>query len=188
MSKLTGATVRISIKNSDSKRVVSYDSKPVLKRSVRLQAGEPCVFKIHKSVDTTSMTPSKRHSRELRINTTPSSTYVSNESTRRISPLLSTTIVTPTNQVIGNISPAIKFLPGVKVTTKKQLPCKNRCEVCRTIYQSKEDKKAGKMYRRQNQWLGCDQDGCDYWVHARCGGIKLSGKASNIEFFCPEHK
>ena len=104
--------------------------------------------------------------------------------------------MTPTKNINSNMpmknsTPDIKFLPGKKqpaagtTSTKKT---KNKCEICKVIYESKEDKVCAKQYNLQNQWLGCD-NGCDYWVHARCVDIKVLSKklAKTIPFTCPAH-
>ena len=67
-----------------------------------------------------------------------------------------------------------QHLPGKKPATstkaKFRLKCKNKCEICEVKYKSSEDKKLSRSFGDQNSWIGSDE-GCDYWVHARCVGI-----------------
>ena len=88
----------------------------------------------------------------------------------------------------------IKGLPGKKTASTPALAYKktfNKCKVCSIIYDGKADKamqkKVGKL---KWAWVGCDADGCDYWAHAVCAGIKISKlkELPTLKFLCPEHK
>ena len=56
---------------------------------------------------------------------------------------------------------------------------KNKCAIGKEIYESKSDKALKKKHGKSNTWIGCDNEACEYWVHARCANIKLAGKTTN---------
>jgi hypothetical protein len=139
--------------------VKTYYSHPLKKRACGVQIGDPQISQAQAESINEISTPSNR----------------------------SSTSSVPTNSTPILVPKKISFLPGEKDnSSKKPKECKNFCEICKVIYKSKEDKSLGKKFRRQNQWIGCDL-GCDYWVHARCVEIKLTGKAEAVEFKCPNH-
>ena len=87
----------------------------------------------------------------------------------------------------------IQHLPGKKTSTSTKVEirskCKNKCEICEVKYKSSEDKKLSRSFGDQNSWIGSDE-GCDYWVYARCVGIfiPLGSDGSDQNFSCPVHQ
>ena len=87
-------------------------------------------------------------------------------------------------------SPKIRNLPGKrKLGFPPKKTCSNICEICQVKYKSKQDLTLTKQHKIQNTWIGCE-NGCDYWVHARCAGIKLQ-KGQKLDdapsYICPNH-
>ena len=161
------------IKSADSNLAKEFATHPIRKRTVKTQAGESFVAK-HVSVVNDTMTPTRKRKVDFASTSTSTSTSTSNER----------------NSILANIK---LVLPGKKSQVQKKTtttpPCKNKCEICKVIYASKHDKELGKQFRgRKNQWIGCDVNDCDYWVHSRCVGIKITGKTENFPFLCPKHK
>ena len=73
-------------------------------------------------------------------------------------------------------------LPGKRSMSNKKTSkkFKNKCEICSVIYGSLEDNLGKKFKGRQNQWIGCDTENCDYWVHARCINMKCMVKLRTL--------
>lgn len=81
-------------------------------------------------------------------------------------------------------------LPGRKsITPSSKEKANNRCNKCNVIYDSEDDKQMKKKYKRQATWLGCDGDGCNFWAHAKCAGVKIAPRQNleDLDFFCPDH-
>ena len=97
---------------------------------------------------------------------------------------------TPSSSSTSRIDLVKSVLPGKRSTSNKKTSkkFKNRCEICSVIYGSLEDNLGKKFKGRQNQWVCCDTENCDYWVHARCINMKMYGKTKDIAFRCPDHK
>ncbi len=76
--------------------------------------------------------------------------------------------------------PVIDF-PGKKTGRKKLIsraPAStviNRYSKCKVIFRRKEDLQLGKIHNiaLANECMGCDQEGCNYWVHVKCTGIRI---------------
>ena len=49
----------------------------------------------------------------------------------------------------------------------------NRCEVCKVMFESKEDTQLRKKYKHRNTCIGCEVKECKYWVHVRCTKLKI---------------
>ncbi|MES9884494.1 MAG: hypothetical protein ABW185_26920 [Sedimenticola sp.] len=67
----------------------------------------------------------------------------------------------------------------------------NKCATCKVIYNSKADANFRKANGKKSAtWIGCDRDGCKYWVHAKCAGIEIINLKSlpSLKFLCPKHK
>ena len=83
-------------------------------------------------------------------------------------------------------------LPGKKQKLDEQSqPKESRCQVCGIIFESREDRGAKRKFGvLKNTWIGCDLEGCSYWVHVRCSGLSVAKKNEivNIKYNCPEHK
>ena len=86
----------------------------------------------------------------------------------------------------------VENMPG-KTGIKKKPPVNRvtgKCQVCKRVYESKEDLKFRKGKMRKRVWVGCEKKGCKWWVHAECGGLDI-GPKDNIEdvpFFCFQHR
>ncbi len=106
---------------------------------------------------------------------------------QRSDPMLRSTFATPKKALTKNL---IQCLPGKSTRTMRNkqrvATCKNKCEICDVIYESKEDLGLERRFKIQNTWIGCDS-GCDYWAHARCLNLKIpkSNKANKSPFKCP---
>ena len=89
---------------------------------------------------------------------------------------------------------SIRNLPGKKATRKpikntKENPACNKCANCKVIYGSKIDLLNKKQHGKQNAWIACDDEACDYWDHARCFEVVTTSTKNiqNIPFKCPLH-
>ena len=95
----------------------------------------------------------------------------------------------------------IKNLPGKSANTKarkvvkskieKKFKCSAKESLCEgLIYDSVQDKAFVQRYGKAATWIGCDFEGCNFWVHAMCVGRKISSKkqAEKIPFKCAEHE
>ena len=83
----------------------------------------------------------------------------------------------------------IKSLPGKSANTKTKKSVKSRAEkkfkclakesLCKClICDSVQDKAFVRRYGKAATWIGCDFEGCNFWVqcHAMCVGRKISSK------------
>ena len=88
--------------------------------------------------------------------------------------------------------PKIRNCPGKKAARKQTLSLSlvNRCRICNVLFDSPNDKVLKKKHGVMNEYMGCDNEGCDYWVHVRCTDIVIQKKAEikNHKFTCPLHK
>ena len=154
--KQTGAKVSLSISSESGKQYV-YNSHPTAQRAIKLQVGTP------------------NPSLQKAPNTWPSrSTLPTLDSTH--SPTRKTTV------------PRIMNIPGKKsatATAPSSNLC-NKCVGCGIYFQSAEDMKEKRKYKKQNEWVGCDEEDCNVWGHARCIGIKIpKGKtAADVPYKC----
>ena len=73
--------------------------------------------------------------------------------------------------------------PVRKAKAKQKKDDEYSCEVCGEPYEANE-----------TIWIGCEQDGFDYWAHHYCLGIgaksirELKRGLKIIQFFCRKHK
>ena len=75
-----------------------------------------------------------------------------------------------------------------KVTGGSSVKVKDRCSICRIVFNTDTDKEIGSL------WVKCGWDPCSYWVHATCCGIKYSlgqrkalERCADAHFFCQQH-
>lgn len=65
------------------------------------------------------------------------------------------------------------------------------CAVCSIKFNSADDHEFSKTCRqsRGGEWVGCEQQCCDYWAHAQCAKLRLrkGQKVDSIQFYCPKH-
>lgn len=59
----------------------------------------------------------------------------------------------------------------------------NTCRICKIRSKTEAD------VRSDSLWMGCCQEGCDYWLHFVCKGFADATQAevNQINFYCPEH-
>ena len=158
---MCGAKVSLTVVSQSGRLTkVHYPAKEF--RTVKSQEGEPCV----------------------KGNITKAITRKTSSGSPKKSPLINP----PSSKK------SIKCLPGKKTKTVEKKTTKttlNRCGVCSRLYRGKSDlnflKEVGKL---KWSWLGCDRDGCDYWAHAICAGMKIPcmKKLPVMEYLCPAHK
>ncbi|XP_052242213.1 uncharacterized protein LOC127852321 [Dreissena polymorpha] len=133
---------------SESGRIISGTHPMRTSRTVGLQAGQ-----------TAEETPSKSKSVG---------------SPKRARPALMTR---PDSQLLQ-----INNLPGKKrsssIVSNGQSKVTNKCSVCSIIFNSPKDRAFKKAHKLQGQWLGCEEEGCGFWGHARCAGVFIPSRKS----------
>jgi len=155
----------------DNRRLQQYYSHPISKRSVKVQTGTS--FIPDKSVPSTRSTNMQTPTKKRKGG------RMSNSGSSRFND--APTASTPIHGLPGKkTKEATKRTPTTKVT--------NKCQVCGVIYKSKKDLEDKRLFKRQNEWIACDSEGCDYWGHARCFNVKINKKnIKSIPFRCPLH-
>ena len=170
-----------------------FNSETTARKSVKLQFGESYIQHCDISLPLIATgTPTKHFAASSTI------TRPLNSTMPKLPQLNSTAILPlPLNLPISPVSldfainfPEIKHLPGKKeavVSKEIKSKCKNRCEICSVIFDSKQDKELKKRFKKQNLWIGCDVEHCDYCAYAHCLNLTVMKDVEDIPFLCPVH-
>lgn len=97
-----------------------------------------------------------------------------------------------------NVSDAAKDMPTIRNLPRKKKKSRenqneelqqSRCSICNVVFGSPEDVLLDKRFKKNNKYMGCEVDNCNYWVHVRCGGHTISKEDEiiKIQFKCPDH-
>ena len=174
MHSITGADVELNIRNNDNKKRQRYNSKRIKRRTVGIQTGSSFI-KTKKRATRTRQTADQSPKKLRKLAST------------RLKAFTSTSLSRHSRRPINNLTGRKTSTP----TSRKQVGRGvNKCKICNVMYGSKIDLAKKKEFGKQNTWIGCEVERCNFWGYARCFEVTVKNveKVQTIPFKCPSHE